>query len=75
MRSEAESTDYTDVHYEADKPRRRDFLRVLLGQWTPTVHRATRLSAAALSETWDADALAAQIYDGNPLPEIEHPTE
>jgi hypothetical protein len=71
MRSDVESDEFTTVSYEATRPRRRDFLRVLLGRWKPVVRRVERLTAKGmarmLKQTYTADAMREQMYADNPL--------
>lgn len=67
LRSEKESTKYVSVGYEAIAPRRRDFLRVLLGRYTPAVRRVERMTLAgadrALKDAWVGPAMAALAYN------------
>lgn len=70
MISRPESTELVAVHYEARPPRRRDFLRVLLGRWQPEVCRAEYMTTAAmvqqLKEVWKSESLMQQFYIDNP---------
>jgi hypothetical protein len=71
MRSDIESDEFVTVSYEATKVRKRDFLRVLLGRWTPTVRRVERLTAKGISrelkKAWTPEALEAQKLTEHPL--------
>lgn len=67
LRSEKESTEYVSVGYEAIAPRRRDFLRVLFGRYTPAVRRIERMTLAgadrALKNSWTGPAMAALAHN------------
>jgi hypothetical protein len=56
IHSVAESDEYTHVEYVAQRPRRRDFWRVLIGRYEPQVRRVKRLTLKgydrALREVW-----------------------
>lgn len=71
MRSAAESDKYVGIHYEASTPRKRDFLKVLFGQWKPEVRRVARLTshglARELKRAWTSEPLMQQMYAGSPL--------
>lgn len=71
IHSPAESDEFVSVSYVATKPRKRDFLRVLLGRYVPEVRRVRGLTAAAVSRelkrAWTPEAMQEQFYTGNPL--------
>jgi hypothetical protein len=66
MISKRESSKYYTVHYVADAPRRRDFLRVLLGRWKPKVRRVKRLTMAGLNRelkrAWTGPKMEQALY-------------
>lgn len=70
-RSAVESDEYVSVFYATDAPRKRDFLKVLLGRYEPTVRRVERLTLAGMDRemkrVWSPEAMNASFFTDNPL--------
>jgi hypothetical protein len=68
--SEAESTEDFTVEYVAIPPRRRDWLRVLLGRYTPEVRRLRRFTLAGLNRELKeqyTSGIRAAMNDASPF--------